>query len=864
MNLFGYQGNILVTSTGAVSTTGNASDGIDTFTAFGNITINSNGTITTTGTSSTGIEAQAYEDGDIQITSTAAITTSGATSNGIYAYAEAGNVQITSSAAINTSGNGSDGIGAFTNVGNVQVSSSAAIRTTGSNAYGIFAIGSGNVAITSTSVTTTGANSIGIAALQSGPGILSHTIRTVSNAGANAPGIFVRSAGNATVNSTTVTTTGAGSTGIDARATTGTVSVTSGTVSATGTGSAGIIAIGSGNTSVTSTTVTSSGTGILAQSTAGTATVTSGNVTTSGASATGIVASATGAATVTSSGTVTTANGHGIVATSNGGAVSVDANNVNVTGGGANAIAVTSATTSTVTIRGLVTSAGGLAIQADVGAATVGILASGTVRGRIDLTDNADTVNNAGRFEAAGDSAFGAGTDIFNKSGLVTTISGAARFLAHETFNNLATGRIDMRDGAVGDTLTVGNYIGTSGSRLQLDANLATNLADVLITGVATGSTILDVNLLGNAILNTTGTLVVDATAGTSATAFTLAGGITNNPFIALNLLFDAPNNNFLLVGNPQQPVFETIEQGEMVTNFWYDSADAITAQLEAARDGLAPAGTVQTNNLTGDGRFGGWVQGVAGNTDREATNAFGNSVFDTSYQQDYLGVQAGLDYQSGGTILGVSFGYGKSDAEFDVTFNRVEMTGYNLGAYAAFQSGGFFFNAIAKIDWVDVDSTPGAGLLAEFDANVWGLRGTMGYRFNTGNVFIEPSVTLSYVNADIDDYTVGGATVVFDDIESFRGAAGIRIGGEFRSGNGTWSPFVGAFAVEEFSGDNRANFTLGQTIGLAQDAPGTWGELQAGINYSTGRLEIFARGELDFGGEREGLSGRAGVRLLF
>jgi phage shock protein C len=183
--------------------------------------------------------------------------------------------------------------------------------------------------------------------------------------------------------------------------------------------------------------------------------------------------------------------------------------------------------------------------------------------------------------------------------------------------------------------------------------------------------------------------------------------------FIALTLLFDSPNNNFLLIALPDQPVFETIQQAEMMSNFWYNSADAISAQLEAARDGLAPIGTVRTNSLAGDGRFGGWVQALAGNVDRETTQSFGNTVFNTSYEQDYQGVQGGLDYQTGGTILGVSFGYGKSDADFDVSANRVRMDGYNLGAYAAFQSGGFFFNAIAKIDWVYAKSTPGQGIRA-------------------------------------------------------------------------------------------------------------------------------------------------------
>jgi outer membrane autotransporter protein len=192
-------------------------------------------------------------------------------------------------------------------------------------------------------------------------------------------------------------------------------------------------------------------------------------------------------------------------------------------------------------------------------------------------------------------------------------------------------------------------------------------------------------------------------------------------------------------------------------------------------------------------------------------------------------------------------------------------MDGYNVGAYAAFRSRGFFFNAIAKVDWVNVDATPGQNLLARFDATSWGLRGNAGYRFHSGHIYFEPSVSLSWVNVDINDYSVAGAAVSFDDVESFRGAAGLRIGGEFRQANGgVWSPFVGIYAINEFSGDNRANFTIGQTVALEQDAPGTYGEATAGLNYSTGRLEAFVRGELDFGGEREGLSGRAGVRFRF
>ena len=106
----------------------------------------------------------------------------------------------------------------------------------------------------------------------------------------------------------------------------------------------------------------------------------------------------------------------------------------------------------------------------------------------------------------------------------------------------------------------------------------------------------------------------------------------------------------------------------------------------------------------------------------------------------------------------------------------------------------------------------------------------------------------------------------MFDDITSLRGAAGVRIGGDFAIGNGArCSPFIGIHAIEEFDGDARNTFTLGQTIALVAGRAGHLGEVERRPRLlRPARLEVFVRGELDFGGERDGLSGRAGVRLRF
>jgi hypothetical protein len=850
---YAFGGTATVTST-TVTTQGAGSAGIDEVALIGNAVVTS-GNVTTNGASSAGIAV--YATGNTTVTSTGTVTTHGLNSDGIDATAR-GRVVVTSNNIV-TTGNGSEGIYATElGVGGTDIPGGAAVL--GPN---------GGITITSGNITTSGTGSTGIDALAYGGDTEVTSTGLISTTGASARGILaVSSNGHVTVASNNVTTTGAGSTGITATGRT-TVTVTSNNVTTSGAGAIGILAR---QTAAPPPPVGTVPGAAEALGPSGGISITSGNITTGGANATGIDAlAANGNVEIFSTGTIATtgASAVGILASSTTSSVLVDTGAVTTTGATSDAISVTSAnaSTSTITIRGLVQATNGFEVQANGGAATVNTTAAGTIRGAIDLTDNADRVNNAGLFDAIGTSLFGAGADIFTNTGTVRSTNGAAVFAALENFNN--SGLVDLRDSAVGDTLNVtGAYVGSGAAHLGVDANIQSAQADVLITGPATGSTVLDVNLLGTPVFNLTGTLVVDATAGTSASAFTLSSTATSSPWVKLNLLFDAPNNNFLLVGLPDQPVFETVEQGEMLLNFWYQSADGVSTQLEGAHDGVPPPeGGTTVTPLRGGGRFGGWVQGLTGDVHRDTSQSFTNggntTVFDTSYHQDFQGLQGGLDYQAGGAIVGVTFGIGKSDARFNTSFDELHIDGTNVGLYAAFNSGAFFFNALGKVDWADVDSHPGAGISTSFNATAWGLRGTAGFHFGD-RLFAEPTVSLSWVNVDIDDYVSSGASVNFDHIHSLRGAAGVRFGARLPAGHGTFTPFIGIQAVDEFKGNVRSNFTLGSTIALEQDAPGTFGELSGGLNFSTGRLEAFVRGEVDFGSERDGLAGRAGLRLRF
>ncbi|HMJ93647.1 MAG TPA: autotransporter domain-containing protein, partial [Allosphingosinicella sp.] len=679
--------------------------------------------------------------------------------------------------------------------------------------------------------------------------------------------------GAVTVTSGTVGTTGDSAEGIHAEGES--VVVVSGTVSTTGDDSAGIYVRSTafdppiddggkyGGETITIAAVGPNG-----------ASVTSGSVTTTGDNSPGIEAhSDLGDVEVISTGTVTTSgeSSYGILAVSQTGAVTVDSNNLNVTGPDSAGIAVGAATSSTIIIRGLNRSAQDFTIFALGGPVTVNILAGGTVRGRVGLSNEADTIDNAGRFDAIGTSDFRGGTDVFNNNagGIVSSFNGAASLTGLETFNNRS--RVDLRDGAAGDTLNIsGLYNGLGGSRLGVDVNFADELADVLILGQATGTTAIDVAVVGVSGILADPILLVDASAGTGSGAFTLAGGSVSNGFVRTSLIFDAPNFNFLLATSPEQPVFETAKIGQIGTNIWYLGADALSAQLEGARDGgMAGAGggsALAQESASGDTRrgFGFWVQGVLGDSEIDGVQQFGTTVFDVSYEQDYLGVQGGLDYSTGRARLGITFGGGNADSTFLASGNTLDVDDKNVGAYVAVNSkGGFFFNALAKMDWLKLKANPGPGLQTEFDGRAFGFMAEGGVRFGLGNLFAEPSVGISWVNTDFDDIVSGPAAIAVEDVRSMRARAALRIGGDIAMGSGTLSPFAGVQVFEELEGENSTSFVLGQTLTLVDEPPGSRAVFNLGTSFRAGAFEAFVRGDLDFG-DQDGKSIRAGIRLRF
>lgn len=578
--------------------------------------------------------------------------------------------------------------------------------------------------------------------------------------------------------------------------------------------------------------------------------------------------SGTGAVTVNARGNVSSLDGPAISVSTRGTALVTVGAASTISSFFSNEINSTAVGGTAITNPGVIQWNGGFSIDVNGGAGT--IFNSGTLNGRIDLTDNADTFTNAagGRFNAISTSDFGLGADTFSNSGVLTAFQ-SATFNGLETFNN--AGLVDLRDGIakVALTLTGTTFTGGAGSQLGVDVDFANNTSDRLVIGTAAGATTI---LLNNTapdtapLLNLTGLLVVDANAAT-ASNFQL-GGTSDFGFTRANLVFEAATSDFRVTIVPDTEVFETGRYGAGMANAWNQSGDAWSARMTELRD-------VAFSRLKErpDG-FETWAQGYAGSEGQDQIRSFNPggtpTTVDLSYDQAFQGFQVGGDVQRsldwGSMVFGLTGGVINSDQTFN-SGNAFELQAGNIGVYAGLYVGGFFLNGLVKADRYDgtvMSST--AFFRDDIEGTTIGAKGEAGYRMGLGGFFVEPVVALAYTDSDLDDLTVPGGVFTFEDNEGLRGEAGVSIGGDFAIGSSRIQPFIGLFAVDELRGQNTAVFNSGPTaFGLQDVEPRTYGKISVGLNLlEQDGVNLFVRGDSLFGGEAKGGSVRIGAHWSF
>src|SRR5690606_5874515 len=491
----------------------------------------------------------------------------------------------------------------------------------------------------------------------------------------------------------------------------------------------------------------------------GDAVINASSVSVTGANSDAIVALApAGGVQIAITGEVSSAQGLGIRTTGETVEITVAAGAEVI--GGTGGIQAASILGTTINLAGSVSSASGYAIDVSGGAATINNTGN-TIHGAVSLTAGDDVLNNAGSWFAFGDSDFGLGDDLLSNSGLIQIVGAGApvsvAFAGLETVDN--AGLIDMGNGTAGDVLDLSSatFNGLAGGGLIID--VAGSTSDLLIVGDATGVTPVSVNTVGAAGLGVSAVFVQSGSAETGG-EFVLDNAQISG-FVAYEIAYDPATQSFTLTGGASPRVLEPLRFMAGAQNVWHKGGDAWSARMDDLRD----AGRADGLEM--------WAQVFAGGEEQTSGlrtfTAFGAPVAaDLSWEQEHQGFQSGFDVRRRGALWGLTTGMMKSSMRLDAG-SSADYAGFNLGAYAGWNTGRFFINGLVKADWYEVEALmPAVPLYESFDGTAWGARIETGVRLGDDHGwFVEPLARLSWVSADLDGFSGQGATFEYDEAQS-------------------------------------------------------------------------------------------------
>jgi hypothetical protein len=907
-------GAITITTNGALTGTGDdaivAGSGDFTHTG-GAINITTNGTVTTTATTAnaglTGIFA-ASTGAEVTVTANGAINTDGA---GIIAASAVKDVTVTTATAATI--NSGAGIEAGTEgTGNIKVTTNGGVDAAD---VGILAraLGSGAVSVTTNGIVT--ADFTGIHAVST-TGAVTVVANGAITAGGDGAGIQADSdTGDVSVTANgAITADGAATTGIAAETGgTGTATIVAngavhskliaafaqtagGNVSITGAGALtstaslaveGNVSAGTGTVTINLAGPVSGSNGIFAGSASGAIDITAGDVT--GMSDFAIAAASnTGAITIAANGNVSGAL-EGIFAQSGGAKSITVAANKSVTSPRF-AIELLGAGFNTILNHGTIGAAGSTAVQSIDAATAITNTVGATLSGLVNLSGAADTLDNSGTFNASGISDFGAGVDLLtNRSGGIVNLAAASGFSGLEmfnnagrvnitgpasltggTFNNLAGGTVTAANGArldnliafnnagainlVGNTnadrLTIGgNYTGTGGATLAIDVTRdVVNSDRLIVNGSTSGKTLVQLNLLpGSGVINATGSLIVDGASVGTANAFVLAP----TPVTGLvDYSIAQRGADYFLLASAAPSLGELAGLGLEGLDLWYQSFDI-------ARDGI-----FNRNAAAKEGhKLSIWGQAYA-NRDKYGSRHVSDTVlgspitYSGRIHNSAEGVQAGIDYNFGPAVIGVTAGYEHNDADIgQASISKAK--GYNFGAYALVGGpAGFYGGLTVKRDNYSLHYANSVrGFALRPDAYSTGVDGEAGYRGSAGNLRFEARTGLSYVSTDVDKFSVDAIDFEVENVKSLRG----RIGGRLIV-PGLQGAYFDGTLLHEFKGDSSVTASSGGTSdSFGAPGRGTWGRVEAGIGGDGSRVQLSAFATV---GDVQGVGIRGGFRF--
>jgi outer membrane autotransporter protein len=793
-----------------------------------------------------------------------------------------------------------------------------AVNATTSTAVGLYAAASsvdGNALVNAGgNVTATGTGAIGVVAFGNTVTISAPTAAITATdtdvGGTDAVGIEAIASDGIAINTGKVTSSGNGLLVFNTVGTSGGIDLTVKGVQA---GTDGIVANGAGTgaVAVTATAPVSAaaGTGITATGVDGLVTVTESGVTgtTGGVSAS---TSGTGAVIVNAAGGTTTASAGNAIIVNSGGAATVNvASGATVGGQGTfDAIGLTSATgsTNTIAVAGTVNAGGtGNAIAAAGGATTINLNSGAAVAGPIQLslsgaTNDVLNVNSGASFTPTLVN-FGGGADTLNvRSGGTLNLSATPALVGLETLNNAGTlgltgtvslagvttfantgtvvatggaaslrglagftsnGTISLVDNAANDTLTLGAtgtpmaYVGGAGARLALDVDASLGTADrLVVTGNTSGTTVIDVNLLGGqpAVYNPTGIVLVTTSGTTAGGSFTLDPTNAGQGFVTLGLAQSGGTTR--LVSTLDASAAGLAQMRVFGADMWYQSFDAyddaVRGRHAGADDTDQPIGLWGTMYRS---------RGHFSDAGKSFTTVTGQTYgYSNTMRVDRGGFQLGGEFRGDGFVIGATGGYEWADSRNNPSLIHGE--GGNWGVYGLASFGnGLYTGVMYKRDEHNLRFwNPGRGEYASFGkAHSDGFDSEVGLKSEFGGLGVDLQAGLSWVKTRVGAYSAQGLDFDWSDDKSLRGRIGGRVSLPQVAGL-----FVGAKVYHEFRDDRVFRvYSSGTDIAdITMPNRGTWVRLEGGLDsFGVKGLLLNVWGDV---GKSKSIGGTVGFRF--
>lgn len=546
-------------------------------------------------------------------------------------------------------------------------------------------------------------------------------------------------------------------------------------------------------------------------------------------------------------------NGPAILSESIEGGVRVDVHENAFVFGSLAGIMAHSGTGTRVEIAGLVLSGEGPSLQVSGAGSDIRVAATGRLWGPLLLSEGVDVLANDGRVYLEGTSDFGDGADRLVNRGLLAlaplaVAPSTVRVDGLERLEN--SGRISLVNQHTGDLVSIsGELVAGNASRVALDVSLlAGGSADTLEVGSASGTTVIDLNLLQSASgLGLDGPVLARATGTASGNEFVLAQAAFG--FMDLGLDFDAVDRTWSLESELGERAYRTAFVADGARALWRAGVDAWSnGQRGNHEDGVS-----------------GWAQVLGGETDHEgrARSALGRR--DVAWDGTHDGVQVGVEYAAGPWRVGALGGVGQSDMRF-ANGDRSEFDGQHLGAYAAWEgSQGWYGQALLRADWLDLDTRwASVGIQGEDEARVVGTALEFGRRIALGSLWLQPSANLQWTDVNLPVLSGTAGRVDLAGGSSLAAGIGLALGNDAARSTlpFQWSVDVALGRDAGDDGEVRLDI-VDDTVLVARDGASTQGQLGVGLSKRFGRTELGARVEQAFG-DTEGLGGMLSARVRF